>query len=189
MIARTAVVGAFMSALLVACAGVAPPSDTARRESAVEVAARVVAVDRGTRELMLRTTDGRLLTVELGPEVRNFDRIEEGDTVRAVYLESVAAEMAAIDEGGEPAGAAAVVSAPEGERPAAVLGSEVTTVVAFQSFDPATDTVTFTTPDGLTHSLVVHTAMRDFARRREPGDRVRVRYTQGLAIAVEETAG
>ena len=113
MIARTAVVGAFMSALLVACAGVAPPSDT----------------------------------------------------VRAVYLESVAAEMAA------------------------VLGSEVTTVVALQSFDPASDTVTFTTPDGLTHGLVVHTAMRDCARRREPGDRVRVRYTQGLAIAVEETAG
>jgi hypothetical protein len=189
MIARAAAVGAFMLATLAACGGAAPPSDTAQRESAVEVTARVVAVNRGTREVMLRTTDGRLLTVELGPEVRNFDQIQEGDTVRAVYLESVVAAMAAVDDTGEPEGAAAVVSAPEGARPAAALGSEVTTVVEFQSFDAGTDTVTFTTPDGLTHSLVVHPAMRDFAMRREPGDRVRVTYTQGLAIAVEETAG
>jgi len=189
MVARIALLGGVMLAALTACAGDPPPRDTAVRESTADVTATVAAVNRGTREVMLRTTDGRLLTVVLGEEVRNFDQIQEGDTVRAVYVESVAAEMAAVDETGEPEGAAAVVSAPEGERPAALLGSEVTTVVAFESFDPATDRVTFTTPDGLSHSLVVHPAMRDFAQRREPGDRVRVTYTQGLAVAVEETAG
>ncbi len=189
MIARSAVLGGFMLASLAACAGDPAPSDTAMRESAVEATAMVEAVNRDTREVMLRTGDGRYVTATLGPDVRNFDQIEVGDTVRMVYAESVVAEMAAVDETDEPTGAAVVARAPEGARPGALVGSEVTTVVTVQSFDPATDTVTFTTPDGLTHSLVVDPAMRDFAMRREPGDRVRVTYTEGLAIAVEETGG
>lgn len=189
MIGRSAVLGGFMLASLAACAGDTPPSDTAMRESAVEVTATVEAVNRETREVMLRTSDGRYVTATLGPEVRNFDQIETGDTVRIVYAESVVAEMAAVDERGEPTGTVVAARAPAGARPGAVIGSEVTAVVTVESFDPATDTVTFTTADGLSHSLVVDPAMRDFAMRREPGDRVRVTYTEGVVVAVEETGG
>lgn len=192
MNARRAVVGALSMVGVAACADGTPTSDTAGetavRTRAVEINASVEAVDRERREVMLRTGEGRYFTASLGPQVRNFDQIETGDTVRVVYAESVVAEMAAVDDGGEPIGTAVVARAAEGARPAAVVAGEVTEVVTFESFDPATGAVTFTTPDGLTHSVVAP-AMRDFAMRRRAGDRVRVTYTEGVAVAVEETGG
>jgi hypothetical protein len=190
---KSAVVGVVLLAGLAACADrtetPATTSEMAVRESAVEVTATVEAVNRDTREVMLRTADDRWFTATLGPDVRNFDRIETGDTVRAVFAESVAAEMAAVDAGGEPTGRTVVARAPEGAGPGALVGSEVTTVVTFQDLDPATDRVTFTTPDGLTHSLVLEPEMRDFAAGLEPGDRVQVTYTEAVAVLVEETGG
>jgi len=186
---RAAVVGA---ALLIAVVGAAPAAqaqDSATRESAVEATATVEAVNRERREVMLQLGEGRLVTLTLGEEVRNFDQIDVGDTVRVLYVESVAAEMAAVDDTGETTSAAAVARAPEGAKPGAAVGEEVSLLVTFESFDAETDTVTFTTEDGLSHSLVVHPEMRDFAMRRAAGDRVRVRFTEGIAVVVEETQG
>ncbi len=186
---QTVVLAVGLLALASACGRDPAPADTASRERVVETTATVEAVNADTREVMIRTADGRLVTVEASEAVRNFDRIEVGDRVRISFVESVAAEMAAVDDAGEPTATDMVARAPEGERPAGLVGSRVETVVTFENFDPATDTVTFTTPDGLAHSLVVDPGMRAFAMRRAPGDRVRVTYTVGLAIAVEETGG
>lgn len=176
--------------LIAACAGAPPPPESAARERVVETTATVEAVNPDTREVMIRTTDGRVLTVEAGSDVRNFDQIETGDTIRMTFVESVVAEMAAIDDAGEPQSTVVVGRAPEGARPGALVGAEVSNLVTFESFDPATDTVTFTTGDGLTHSVVLtDPALRAFAQRRERGDRVRVVYSEGLAITIEETTG
>jgi hypothetical protein len=197
MTARSAIVGALMVVGVAACAGDgeemasdAPMTEGAVRERAVEVTATVEAVARERREVMLRTDENRYFTATLGPEVRNFDQIETGDTVRVVYAESIVAQMAAVDASGEPTGTTVAARAPEGARPGALMGTEVTTVVTFESFDAATDTVTFTTSDGLAHSVVVEDpAMQDFAMGLEAGDRVQVTYTEAVAIAVEETSG
>lgn len=187
---KSAVFGAVLLAGVAACAdGPTTTSETAVRERTVEVTATVEAVNRDTREVMLRTANDRYVTATLGPDVRNFDRIETGDAVRVVFAESVVAEMAAVDASDEPTGTAVVARAPEGARPGALVGSEVTTVVTFQDLDPATGRVAFTTPDGLTHSLVLEPEMRDFARGLEPGDRVQVTYTEAVAVAVEESGG
>jgi plastocyanin len=184
-----AVVAAVLLIGLVSQAAVTRAQDSALRENAVEATASVEAVNRERREVMLRFDEGRIVTLTLGEGVRNFDQIEVGDTVRVVYVESVAAEMAAVDDTGATTTASGVARAPEGAKPGAAVGEEVSLVVTFESFDPATDTVTFTTEDGLRHSLVVHPDMRAFAMRREAGDRVRVRFTEGIAIVVEETEG
>jgi translation elongation factor P/translation initiation factor 5A len=57
------------------------------------------------------------------------------------------------------------------------------------SYDPDTNVISFTTPDGFSHSLVVQPEMRDFARALKPGDRVDVVYTKALAIGVTEIPG
>lgn len=186
---RTAVAFGLLT-LIAACAGAPPAPESAGRERVVETTATVEAVNRDTREVMIRTADDRLLTVEAGPDVRNFAQIETGDTVRMTYVESLVAEMAALDDTGEPQSTVVAGRAREGDRPGALVGAEVSNLVTFESFDPATDTVTFTTGDGLTHSVVVtDPALRAFAQRRERGDRVRVVYSEGLAITIEETTG
>ena len=87
-----------------------------------------------------------------------------------------------------PTTATAVVGrAPEGQKPAGVVGATVNTVVTIVSYDPATAIATVTTAEGATESVVVHPAMRAFAAARKPGDRVAVELTTAVAVSIVET--
>jgi hypothetical protein len=169
-------------ATLVACA---PPPEPASRMQTLETTAVVESVDMKTRHIVLKTDNGRLLTIVAGPEARNLDQLEPGDRVKAVYYESVAVQMAADQASGSET-AAAVVRTPEGAKPGGAVGATVRTVVTMISYDSNTNVVAFTTPDGLSHSLVVKPEMRDFAGALKPGDRVEIVYTEAFAIGVVE---
>ncbi len=180
--------------LLAACAIVttlaacATPPEPASRTLTLEISAVVETVDMESRQILLKTEDGRMLTIVAGSEVRNLDQLEPGDRVKAAYYESVAVQMAAGQASGTEA-AAAVVRAPEGAKPGALVGASVRTNVTMISYDPDTSVISFTTPVGFSHSLVVKPEMRDFARALKPGDRVDVVYTKALAIGVTEIPG
>ena len=167
-----------------------PPAapQSAQRELVRDTRAVVVKVDQNSREVRLRRTDGRELTVVAGPEVRNLAQVSAGDTVRVTYYESVAARMAEPGAGG-PATTSVVTSrAPEGGRPAGLIGATVDTVVEFVAYDPATGVVTFKTPEGVTERVVVNPSMRGFAAARRPGERVAVQLTSAVAASIVETA-
>jgi hypothetical protein len=179
---------------LAACAIVAtlaactPPPEPASRSLTLETTAVVQTIDMETRVVLLKTENGRMLTIVAGPDVRNLDQVEPGDRVKATYYESVAVQMATGQASGTAA-AAVVVRAPEGAKPGAGVGTSVRTIVTMISYDPDTNVVSFTTPDGLSHSLVVKPEMRDFARALKPGDRVDIVYTEAMAIGVIEIPG
>ena len=157
----------------------------AQREMMLDTRAVVESVNQNTREVRLRTTDGKELTVLAGPEVRNLAQVSVGDTVRLTYYESVVARMA-----GPPATTSVVTGrAPEGSKPAGLYGATTDMVVEFLAYDPATGMVTFKTPDGVTQNVVVNPAMRGFAAARQPGDRVAVQFTNAVAAAIVETGG
>jgi len=179
---------------LVACAIVATlaacatPPEPASRMKTLETTAVVESVDMKTRHIVLKTADEREITIVAGPEVRNLAQLETGDHVKAIYYESVAVQMAA--EGASGSDTSAVVArAPEGAKPAGVVGTSVRTIVTLISYDQDTSVVTFTTPDGLPHSLVVNPEMREFVQALKQGDRVEVVYTEAFAIGVTEIPG
>jgi hypothetical protein len=178
--------------LLAGCAGQRdeppPAQSTAQRETVIETMATVEKVDQTTREVTLRATDGEVVTVVAGPEVRNLPQLAAGDVVRLSYLESIALRMAEPGEGG-PATATVIAGRnAEGEQPGGIVGAAVNMVVTFQSYDPATATATFLTPEGQTESVIVHPAMRAFAAARRSGDRVAVELTNAVAVSIVETS-
>ncbi len=97
---------------LAACAIVATlaacetPPEPASRELTLETTAVVQTIDMETRQVLLRTENGRMLTIIAGPEVRNLDQVEPGDRVKATYYESVAVQMATGQASGTAAAAA-----------------------------------------------------------------------------------
>jgi hypothetical protein len=168
-----------------------PPAapQSAQRELVAETSAVVEQVDQKTREVRLRRADGKVVTVVAGPEVRNLAQVSAGDTVRLTYYESVVARMADPGAGG-PATTSVVTSrAPEGSKPAGLVGATVDAVVEFLGYDPATGVVTFKTPEGVTQRVVVSPAMRGFAAARRPGERVAVQLTNAVAASIVETGG
>jgi hypothetical protein len=157
-----------------------------------EASATVESVNRDARTVVLRTDDGDRLLLEAGPEVRNFDRIEPGDHVRASYHEALIAavtQRGATDQEAGGSGTQASQStarAPEGERPAGAVVNTVVTTVHVQAVDPAEGKVTFRRPDGIVRVATVETPeAKEFVSQLKPDDEVQITYKEALAVRLE----
>lgn len=169
-------------------AGLAAEPKQVSSENVTKATATVQSVDHDSRSLVLRTSDGVDTLVVVGPEVRNFDQIEAGDTVTATYREAVLAQVVPKGSGmSEPRSTIAKSRAGQGELPAASVSASVSTDVVIQSVDQSFDTVTFKRSDGVVRTVAVEDpeATR-FVHNLKPGDEVRITYTEATAIALSK---
>jgi Cu/Ag efflux protein CusF len=150
-----------------------------------KVQATVKAIDPATRSVTLQGPRGPV-TVEVGPEVKNFSNLKVGDVVNVTYYESVAAQIA---KGGQkvtdPAASTFAYGSPSGMKPSGGAGASLTANVKIEAVDLGTNTVAFKGQDGQTHIIEVKSPnMRKFIRTLKPGDNVDVTYTQSVAVSV-----
>jgi hypothetical protein len=168
-------------------AGAAPSAKIAQDVSAT---AKVVTLDKATRLLTLRSEDGRLCQVRCGPEVRNFDQIAVGDTLRVRYQAVLqATQLPAGSELRPPQAAVAAARAAKGATPAAGVEVAVSVRVRIESIDAARDIVVFAPASGdlITHRIATE-AGRDFVKKLKVGDLVQLDYGEALAMAIEKVA-
>jgi hypothetical protein len=174
-------------ALAAGCTQTASAPQPTMVEDTIEATATVTSLDILNRRIGLETEDGRRMTIVAGPEVRNLAQIDIGDKVKAMYIQGVAARLAAPGASGTQMSAAAA-RAPEGTKPGAMVGETVRTVVTIVSYDDKSKLVTFAGDDGLVRSVVVKKPeMQEFARGLKAGDKVEVTFTEAFAIGVIET--
>lgn len=154
----------------------------------VEAAATVSAIDRAQRLVTLRGPEGGELTLQAGPEVRNFAQLEIGDIVRLSYEQYYRAARISPDEAPEfsAARSAGAARAAEGERPGVAIGAIDTMTVMIESIGPDGRTATFVTADGALEAIYVQRAeSRAFARSLKAGDLVQLTFARAVAILVE----
>ena len=172
--------------LLSGCASPPPVTTSVSDDAAVTITAVVESVDMARRAVLLSGPRGGLQTIFVSDEVRNLAQVKAGDRVNITYREAWAAEIVA--PGTPGGGTTAVLGAarsPAGTRPAGAVGGELQTRVRVQSIDLASNTVTFTRPDGLVRSVSVRRPLgQQFIRGLKPGDEVEVTYTEALALSV-----
>jgi hypothetical protein len=180
------VAGALIGSAL-ADAQPAPTPPPTMVQKTVTGVATVETVDHATRQVLLRLPSGKLLTVTVGPQVRNLPQVRAGDHVNITY-QQVAAVRLAPPGSALPAasGEAGMVRAAAGQLPAGTVFTMVHVVVRVNSMDMTNHTVTFTDPDGTVHTVVLRTAaMQNFASQLKPGNNVRIDYLQGMTITVQ----
>ena len=203
MLTRTRVTGpvsAFALALLLgltACASepkVAAAAGSAKStpshaeiSNEVTATAKVVALDETLRSVTLRGEDGRLVDVHAGDEVRNFDQIAVGDTLRVHYRQALGATL--LPRGSNPAtagGAIVAARAKQGAKPGAGVGAQVSLRVSIVSVDSTREVVVFSLPSG---ELVAHRIAtaegREFVKGLSVGDLVQLDYSEALALSIE----
>lgn len=180
----------------VACAALAAPTlaqtsevmvgkgpGVAGAKQTTKVTATITKIDHATREVTLKGPKGREVTVELGPEVKNFAQLKVGDTVNAEYVEALTLEL---KKGGKAVVGrteqAGVASAKPGERPAALMGRQLTVTADVIAVDAATQTVTLKGPK---QTVDLKVADPEQFKLIKVGDQVEANYTEALAIAVE----
>ena len=167
----------------------ASPQPTMVGKSTTAVAV-VESTDPATRQILLSGPGGRLLTVTAGPEIRNFDQVQAGDRLVLTLRKAVALQLAPPGTAlPPPTGLLGASRAARGALPAGAGFETVQMTVHVDSVDRAAHSVTFTDPDGESHTVEVHNpAMIRFARKLKPGDNVQIDYLQSVSIKLHAMA-
>jgi Cu/Ag efflux protein CusF len=152
-----------------------------------KVTATVENIDPATRTVVLKTSNHKIVEVEVGDEARNFDQLKVGDVVTVVYRESLSLSLK------KNGGAATSVEekpsmerTPEGSKPGGTMGRQLTIVADVVEVHPKSRMVTLKGPKGNTVDLHVADPAQ-FANIKK-GDQVEAVYTEALAISVEPAA-
>jgi hypothetical protein len=149
----------------------------------LQVSAQVVAIDRKTRTITLKGSEGRTMDFVAGPEVRNFDQIQTGNMVVARYIQALSLELRKTTGSRDLALTGLAASAAPGERPAAAAAGQVTAVADVIAVDPANMVITLKGPRGNIVDLRVKNP--DHFKVVKQGDQVLVTYTEAVALSVE----
>jgi Cu/Ag efflux protein CusF len=195
-LAAAGLTGAPVAAQQAPAAAVATGSDAGKAAAVgvVEVRARVVAIDKDTRTVTLRSggaggvgTRQETVDVIAGDDVKNFDRIAVGDDVVVRYIRAVSLDLR---KAGGAAGAPVVTEgarqAAPGDRPAAAKGREIRAVAEVTAVDPKAGTITLKGPRGNSVPLAVKNP--EHFKVVKKGDKVDVTYVEAVAVAVEPAA-
>jgi hypothetical protein len=183
--------------ILTACSTTAPPPPKGQSAAAIqegvpggifvntmEVSARVTAINKADREVMLLASDGKKYPVEVGPEAVNFDQIRVGDLVKATVTEELVIFM---DDAGAPATegqADAVALAPKGAKPGGVVAQTTQVIGTVEAIDRTKRTAKLRFEDGSVKTFPVRDDI-DLSRH-EVGERVVFRVTEMVAISVKK---
>lgn len=151
---------------------------------AVEVRAVVVGIDKAGRTVDLKGPKGRVVTLAVSEEAKNFDQVQLGDHVVVRYMRALTLELkktgSAIMERSEKSDA--VVAKP-GERPGVAAGRQVQVMANVVAVNAKTKTVTLKGPKGNLVDLVLEDPKQ--VARIKKGDQVEAVYTEALAVSVE----
>ena len=152
----------------------------------VKLTASITAIDKATRDVTLKGPQGNEVTVTVGPDVKNFDKMKVGDQVNVEYVEALTLEL---KKGGgqkvartEQAGA---VGAKPGAQPTGAVGRQVTIVADVIDVDTAKQSVTLRGPK---RTVTLNVPDPEQFKRIAKGDQVEATYTQAVAVAVEPAA-
>jgi len=147
------------------------------------VTATVEAIDKDKRTVSLKGPRGQV-TLQVGPEAKNFDQIKVGDKVKAKYLDSVALFVRkAGDAPPEAAQVQAVTVAPKGQKPKGAAVDTVEISARVEKVDYAKRLITLKGPEGNVRTFKVDQRVKRLAEIK-PGDDIVLRHTQAIAIEV-----
>jgi hypothetical protein len=154
------------------------------KERLVSETATVTAIDLANRIVTLKGPKGKIFDIKAGEEVRNLTQVKTGDKVKVKYYQSVAVEVMA--PGLAPGGVqedVAVGRAKPGEKPAGMVGGQITVTAKVEAIGKKKDSVTLKGPEGKTLTVKIQDPKN--LENVKVGDEVVITVTEALAISVE----
>jgi len=159
-----------------------PGGKTVTKQNQVTATATIKAIDPATRSVTLRAENGDEDTFTVGPEVRRFDQLKVGDTIKATYYESLVFQVRKPGEATAETGATATGGRLK-DQPGGAIGMKQTTTVTVKAVDMNVPSITVVTSDGRT--LTRKIADKKNLEGVNPGDRIDITYTQAVVVAAE----
>lgn len=145
----------------------------------------ITAVDKPGRVVTIKNASGDTVSIECGPEVKNFAQIKVGDEVKTTYTESLTLH---VEGAGEPEATTETMSseAKAGEKPAAGIMERTTAKATIKAIDKVKGTATLQTASG--EHFTVTADDKANLDKVKVGNAVVVTYTVAHAISVTKPA-
>jgi hypothetical protein len=159
-------------------------------EDVTTLTATVESVDVAHRTVLLRAPDG-LVTVDVGPGVKNLPQVKAGDHVRVQLREALIARVAPPESKNEPPQAASqTMTAKPGQKPAGVHNEMIRANVRITQIDAPNNIVQFVGPAGVPRvAHVKDPSMQALLHKLKVGDVVQMTYSVAVAVRVEPAGG
>jgi hypothetical protein len=152
----------------------------------VEMTATVEDVDMASRLVTLKGPEGRMVTVQAGPEVKNLGQVKKGDQVKVSYYRAIAVDVVVPGAAPTAGTETASVRAEPGAKPAGAVGRQVRKTVKILSVDPYKKAISFRDADGRWREVSMDRPdLEHYLKELKDGDTAEVTYTEALAVAVE----
>jgi hypothetical protein len=151
----------------------------------VRTRAEVQEINYTDRTVVLKGEDGRTVMLKVGPQAKNFDRVNVGDQVQADFYTSTAIVVRKSNEPPSARREDVVQLAAPGETPGGVIVSTREISAKVDAVDPQKRVITLTGPSGNTAKLKVGDDVKNLDQIKA-GDQVVVRYSEALALAVDQ---
>jgi Cu/Ag efflux protein CusF len=151
------------------------------------ITATVESVDVEKREVTLKGPRGNKVTLEADKAVKRLDEIKPGDTVRATYYQSIAAELRepTAEEKANPLMVKeGKARTPETEAPGAGAARRVRAVATIENIDRSAQTITVKGPRG--NSVTAKVEHPENLEKMEVGKTIVITYTEALALTLDK---
>jgi hypothetical protein len=146
--------------------------------------ATIIKIDQDAREVEVKGPRGNELTLQAGPEIRNFDKLEVGDEIVAEYERSVSLTLDKSKHGVVGTTESDLSSrAKPGEKPAAAAGGHLEVVAEVVELDKTAQSVVVRGPE---QTLEFEIEDPEQFKLIELGDMVTLVVAEAIAIEVRE---
>lgn len=156
---------------------------TVSKSNSVTATATIQAIDITSRTLTLRLENGQEDTFSVGPEVKRFNEMKVGDTIKVTYYESLVFQVRKPGEKVDPASVDVALNRAKSALPAGTLSVQDKMTVTVKAIDPAVPSVTVTTQDGRT--VVRKIENKKNIEGLKVGDQIDITYTRALVSSIE----
>jgi hypothetical protein len=177
------VVGALLMCVSSIVVGQAQVIDAGGAADITTLTAKIEAVDTANRTVTVKGKMGRVVTLKVGPQVKNFAQVKVGDEIVLKYAEGLSIKL---EKGAGDRGATYVssgpVAAPAGAKPGVAAARQTVIVATIQGKDPMSGEVLLEGPNGNFAEVKVKDS--NVFNGVQVGDHVQVTYTEALVIDV-----
>jgi Cu/Ag efflux protein CusF len=145
------------------------------------VTATVESIERGSREVTVKKSDGKYETFYVSPEIKRFDTLKVGDRVSARYYETLVLQLKAAGDKAVDTTSAATTRT-EG-KPSGTAAAQQTITATITEIDPKVPSITFSGPRGWTYSSRVED--KNALSKVKVGDRVDITWTSAMLVSLD----
>jgi Ni/Co efflux regulator RcnB len=147
------------------------------------VTATVEAIERSTRSVTLKETNGDYNEIYVPTDVKRFDTLKVGDKITAKYYENIVLRLKLPGEKATDTDTAALTPG-TGAKAGGTAATQRTITATITAIDPNVPSITFTGPQDWKYSTRVKD--KDALAKVKVGDRVDITWTEALILSLDE---